>query len=128
MYAFHTDLSRTISGVFFHAGKLLPAMGNSGGKAPPAWAGASRLDDLLRRGGWTSTRLATVLRVSQATVSRYRSGERAPDPDRLVDICRATGLSADEILGLPLNSESASHEAARLRAAFAREAAARAER
>lgn len=99
------------------------------GEVPPAWAGAQRLDDLLRRGGWSSTRLAVALGVSQATVSRYRTGERAPDPDRLVDICRVTGLSADEILGLPLDHEGASHEAARLRAAFAgvREAAERAE-
>jgi transcriptional regulator with XRE-family HTH domain len=86
-----------------------------GSAAGPSWEAAQTLDRLLKREGWSSTRLARELGVAQATISRYRSGERAPDPDMLTRICRVSGLSADEILGLPTDREWPSHEVARLR-------------
>jgi transcriptional regulator with XRE-family HTH domain len=63
----------------------------------------------------SNTDLARRIHVKDAAISRYRSGSRAPSPDRLVEICLATGLSADEILGLDVNRDWPSHEAARAR-------------
>ncbi len=84
----------------------------------PACEAAGRFDKLLNENGFRSnTKLAKLLGVSDATISRYRSGERAPSPDRLAEICRKVPLSADEVLGLNLEGAWPSHEAARWRRA-----------
>jgi transcriptional regulator with XRE-family HTH domain len=82
------------------------------------WEGCRRLDRLLKRQHISSTDLAKTLGVAQATVSRYRSGERAPDPNTLAAICRAVGVSADYLLGLteydPAAADELRREIARL--------------
>jgi transcriptional regulator with XRE-family HTH domain len=80
----------------------------------PAWQAAQRFDKLLTAKGFKdNVRLAKLLGVKDATISRYRSGERAPNPDRLTAICQTTGLSADEILGLNVDGAWPSHTEAR---------------
>lgn len=64
------------------------------------WRGCMRLDRLMKGRRVSSAALARKLNVTQATISRYRSGERAPDPDTLAAICRELGASADQLLGL----------------------------
>ncbi len=81
----------------------------------PAWKAAGRLDKLLEDLEISNVELARRLGMKDAAISRWRSGSRAPSPDRLAEICRATGLSADEILGLDADREWPSHEAARAR-------------
>ena len=82
---------------------------------PPAWKAAPHLEELLDREGWSQARLAEAMGVDDSTVSRWCSGARAPGPDTLVRISRVTGLSVDEILGLPTDGEWPSHELARTR-------------
>ena len=81
----------------------------------PAWKAAGRLDKLLEDLEISNVELARRIGTKDSAVSRWRSGTRAPNPDRLVDVCRATGLSADEILGLDTDRDWPSHEAARAR-------------
>jgi transcriptional regulator with XRE-family HTH domain len=38
--------------------------------------------------------------LSRSTVCRYESGERSPTVGHMVWLCRALGISADELLGL----------------------------
>ncbi len=64
------------------------------------WSGAERLNKLVEARGLTNRRLGDLVGVSHASISRYRSGERAPDPDTLAALCRELCVSADELLGL----------------------------
>jgi transcriptional regulator with XRE-family HTH domain len=64
------------------------------------WEGCGRLDRLMKARRMSSAELGRRLGVAQATISRYRSGERAPDPNTLAAICRELGGSADQLLGL----------------------------
>lgn len=75
------------------------------------WEGAARLDRALDRKRVSNTALAKELGVTDATVSRYRSGERAPDPDTLAKICRVAGISADHVLGVSVEKGSAGRDA-----------------
>lgn len=64
------------------------------------WEGCGRLDRMMKARRISSAELGRRLGVAQATISRYRSGERAPDPDTLAAICRELGGSADQLLGI----------------------------
>jgi len=77
------------------------------------WKAAAAFDKLLKAKGLTNVAVARVLKVSGATISRYRSGERAPDPDSLAAMCQALGISADELLGLEVSEQRAADHLAR---------------
>jgi transcriptional regulator with XRE-family HTH domain len=77
------------------------------------WAAAPALDNRLRERGLTNAAVARQVTVSSATISRYRSGERAPDPDSLAKICQALRISADELLGLEVSEQRAADHLAR---------------
>ena len=70
------------------------------GEVPGRWAGAARLAAALVDQGVTNVAAGRELHVSDATISRYASGERAPDPDTLAHLCRFLKVSADHLLGL----------------------------
>lgn len=50
--------------------------------------------------GWSQWDLAAALNTSQGTVSRYETGKRVPDYDRILEIGNATGLSVSYLMGL----------------------------
>jgi transcriptional regulator with XRE-family HTH domain len=77
------------------------------------WKGAAAFDKLLRNKGLTNAQVARIIKVSGGTISRYRSGERAPDPDSLAAMCQALGVSADELLGLDVSEQRAADHLAR---------------
>jgi transcriptional regulator with XRE-family HTH domain len=77
------------------------------------WKAAGAFDKLLKEKGITSAEVARLVKVSGATISRYRSGERAPDPDSLAAICQTLGISADELLGLDVSEQRAADHLAR---------------
>ncbi len=77
------------------------------------WYAAGAFDKLLKAKGLSNVELGRRVRVSGATISRYRSGERAPDPNTLAAICKAVGISADELLGLEVNDQRAADHLAR---------------
>ncbi len=82
---------------------MVPAMPGKRKKREPtasAWVGAAVLNQILSRAEIDNTAFGKMLGVSHATISRYRSGDRAPDPDTLAAIARTLGVSADELLGL----------------------------
>jgi len=62
------------------------------------WQGAARLDDELTAAGWTNVALAKKLGWSDSTVSRHRSGERAPSQDDLAKIFAAAEFTPTQIL------------------------------
>lgn len=65
---------------------------------PVTWAGAVRLRARLRL--LNQRDVARELNMDPSTLNKYAAGTRSPDPDTLVRICRALGVSADELLGL----------------------------
>jgi len=77
------------------------------------WRAAAAFDKLLKAKGLTNVEVARLIKVSSATISRYRSGERAPDPDSLAVMCQALGISADELLGLEVSEQRAADHLAR---------------
>lgn len=64
---------------------------------------AIRLDQIMRRRGLTNKMLAESLYVAETTISGYRSGRRAPDPERMKEICLAVPVSANYLLGITDN-------------------------
>lgn len=62
------------------------------------WAGAVRLRERLK--ALNQRDVARELNMDPSTLNKYAAGTRSPDPDTLVRICRALGVSADELLGL----------------------------
>lgn len=65
---------------------------------PVTWAGAVRLRQRLK--ALNQRDVARELNMDPSTLNKYAAGTRSPDPDTLVRICRALGVSADELLGL----------------------------
>ena len=52
--------------------------------------------------------LAERLGVSTQDVSRWESGEVLPDAEKLLQLCRVFGISADELLGENAKAEASS--------------------
>ena len=52
--------------------------------------------------------LAERLGVSTQDVSRWESGEVLPDAEKLLQLCRVFGISADELLGENAKADDAS--------------------
>ena len=108
----------------YQFGRITP-MPTTRKKDEPAWEAAGRFDKLLKEQGFkTHVEVAERLGVSDSTVNRWRSGDRAPSADWLAHICRTLGLSADEVLGLNVDGGWPSHEATRTRRALRKIAAA----
>lgn len=55
---------------------------------------ALKLRDMKQR------QLAHLTGITEATVSRYITGEREPKADAIYSICKALNISADWLLGL----------------------------
>lgn len=49
------------------------------------------------KAGLTQLDLACVLKVKQASVSRWESGDSMPSADKLPDMARALGCSIDDL-------------------------------
>lgn len=77
---------------------------------------ASVLKSLRLSRNLTQEGLASIVHVSSVAVQGWEKGTRKPSFDALVDLCRALGVSMDELLGLkhiirvekPLNRQEAS--------------------
>lgn len=57
-----------------------------------------RLREYMTERKLTQGELATLLGVSQPTVSDWISGKMKPSADRLIEISERTGLTVDELL------------------------------
>ncbi len=80
--------------------RSLPLMPTRRGARFRGEAVAQRLDDALAARGWSQRELAGQLGISGTAVSKWLSGGKFEAWLRLADVCRALGLSADELLGL----------------------------
>ena len=64
------------------------------------------------RGGWLPTSLRRFWQSGWASptqdVSRWESGEVLPDAEKLLQLCRVFGISADELLGENAKADDAS--------------------
>lgn len=58
--------------------------------------------------GLSQEQLAEKLGVSRQAVSKWETGESLPDTDKLLSLASALEMTADELLGLPGEGESAS--------------------
>ncbi len=62
-----------------------------------------RLLHLLQQKEMSQKELASILEVTEATISRYISGEREPKTEILANIATALGTTSDYLLGLENN-------------------------
>lgn len=60
---------------------------------------AERMRELMSVKGLTQNSLAVKLNVAQRTVSRWCSGEREPNYDMLLQICRELDESPNYMIG-----------------------------
>lgn len=63
---------------------------------------------LRKSQGWSQEEFAERLSVSRQSVSKWESGASTPELDRIVDICKLFGLTADALIrdDLPLEAPS----------------------
>lgn len=59
---------------------------------------AKRLSHLREERRWSQKELAKKADLTQAAISQYESGDRAPRQDALVSLARAFGVSVDYLL------------------------------
>ena len=59
-----------------------------------------RIADLLKRKGIQQKELAERIGLTEATISRYISGERDPKPEVLANIATALHTTSDFLLGI----------------------------
>lgn len=62
---------------------------------PPIWA--QRLSEKLTKG--VQGRIARKIGVGTDTLSKYKTGQRRPDPDTLIDLCVALNVSPEWLFG-----------------------------
>lgn len=60
---------------------------------------ANSLKSLLEKRGMTQRSLAEKLKTTEATVSRYTSGNRTPNVETAVAIAEILGVSMDKLVG-----------------------------
>lgn len=60
---------------------------------------ANSLKSLLEKHGMTQRSLAEKLKTTEATVSRYTSGNRTPNVETAVAIAEILGVSMDQLVG-----------------------------
>ena len=58
-----------------------------------------RLKELRKAAGYSQTRLAEFLGISQQAVGKWETGRATPDPSTIATIARLLGVSADTMLG-----------------------------
>ena len=61
---------------------------------------AIKLKELREQVGFSQTQLANELGISRGSISHYENGERQPDVDVLVWLCKYFNVSADYLIGL----------------------------
>lgn len=61
---------------------------------------AIKLKELREQVGFSQTQLANELGISRGSISHYENGERQPDVDVLVRLCKYFNVSADYLIGL----------------------------
>lgn len=59
-----------------------------------------RISDLLRSKGMQQRELAECIGLTEATMSRYISGERDPKPEVIANIATALHTTSDYLLGI----------------------------
>lgn len=59
-----------------------------------------RLNQAIAMSGLSQRDIAKELGLGDATISKYFSGERTPNADRIVDLCTIFNCSADWLLGM----------------------------
>lgn len=59
-----------------------------------------RINELYRESGTSLTKMATSVGISPASLQNYTAGERTPDAQGIVKLCKAFNVSADWLLGL----------------------------
>jgi len=64
---------------------------------------SARLSELMKEKGHNQSSLGALLGCKYQTIGNYMKGNRMPDGDRIVEIARAFGVSADYLLGLAKN-------------------------
>lgn len=82
-----------------------------------------RISTVLQQRNMTQKELATRIGLTEASMSRYISGDRDPKPDVLANIATALQTTSDFLLGI--ENEDFSH--ARIRRMIARNASAMSE-
>lgn len=61
---------------------------------------AERLTEELKVKEISQNKFAKVIQVNQQTVNRWCNGDREPNFDMLVTICKELDISADYLLGI----------------------------
>lgn len=59
---------------------------------------SEKIIELRRRNGWSQEQLAERLGVSRQSVSKWESGQSQPELERIVDLCKLFGVSADALI------------------------------
>ena len=59
-----------------------------------------RITELLQENGKTQKELAMMVGVTEATMSRYISGDREPKPETLANMATALKTTSDDLLGI----------------------------
>ena len=59
----------------------------------------TRIKELRQDRGWLQSDLAARLHTGKNTISRYETGERAPDVETILALCDIFGCTADYLLG-----------------------------
>lgn len=59
-----------------------------------------RLKEIRISKNITQKQLATMVGSSERGIQRYESGERKPNFDAIISLCKALEISADYLLGL----------------------------
>lgn len=59
----------------------------------------ARLRDLRQAHGWSERRLAVLLTTESSNISRWESNEVRPRYEMLLKLCRALGVSPNELMG-----------------------------
>ncbi|MFR0557011.1 helix-turn-helix domain-containing protein [Pseudoscardovia radai] len=65
----------------------------------------TRMRELMQQNGYSQKQLAELAGLTEATVSRYVSGEREPKAETLADIATALHTSTDYLLGRESSSD-----------------------
>ena len=66
---------------------------------------ARNFKKLLDERGFTQREMADRINTTQATLSRYVSGDRMPAVETAVDICKVLGVTLDYLFGVELPSD-----------------------
>ncbi|MCI8413613.1 MAG: helix-turn-helix transcriptional regulator [Clostridia bacterium] len=60
----------------------------------------NRLKEVRTERNYSQAKLANLLYISQAAIAKWETGDREPDFEMLVKLCKVLEVSADYLLGL----------------------------